>query len=560
MSTPAESLTVGRSAAEQIERGLTTALTFDDVLLVPQHSPVLPSAVDVSSRFTRNIRLNIPLVSAAMDTVTESRLAIALAQEGGIGVIHRNLPIEDQADEVDKVKRSESGMIVDPVTIRPTSRISDALELMKQYHISGVPDHRRRGRPPRRHPHQPRPPLREPTSTGRSPSVMTRENLVTVPVGTTLERGARTSCTATASRSCWSSTRTAPERPHHGQGHPEDDGVPERLQGRARPPARRRRHRRRRRLARARPRRWSRAQASTCSSSTPRTATRSGVLDTVRGSSSSFPNVQLVAGNVATAEAARRADRAGADGVKVGIGPGSICTTRDRLRRRRAADHRDRRMRTRRGCEPDVPVIADGGIKYSGDITKAIAAGADSVMIGSLFAGTDESPGETILYQGRTFKAYRGMGSLGAMARGQPRPLLPGRATAADAGKLVPEGIEGRVPYKGRLSDHGLPAGRRPARRHGLLRLPHHRGSADQGAGSSASPPPACAKATSTTSSSPRKRRTTAASSRDGAGAVAGRAADANDSGVVRRLSDGQPRAATAAATSPRRRCPPARR
>lgn len=420
------------------------ALTFDDVLLKPAYSDVLPAETDTSTHFTRNIRLNIPIVSAAMDTVTEAPLAIALAQQGGIGVIHKNMSIDEQRDEVDKVKRSESGMIVDPVTMYPEQFISEALAVMARYHISGVPivreDNRLVGILTNRD-------LRFETRLDLPISeVMTKENLITVPVGTTLQEA----------RGILQKHRVEKllvvDEAFHLKGlitvkdiqkqikypHATKDAL-----GRLRVAA----------AIGATGDFYERAQellAARVDALVIDTAHGHSkrVLDAVKLIKSRFPEVELVAGNIATGEAAVDLIAAGVDAVKVGIGPGSICTTRvvsgcgvpqvsAILECARAArEHR-------------VPVIADGGIKFSGDITKAVAAGADSVMIGSLFAGTDESPGETVLFQGRSFKSYRGMGSLAAMKQGSRDRYGQDRETE---NKLVPEGIEGRVPYKGPIA------------------------------------------------------------------------------------------------------------
>ena len=439
---------------DQISVGLTTALTFDDVLLVPRHSTVLPSQVDISSWFTRKIRLNVPIASAAMDTVTESRLAIAMAQQGGIGVIHKNLAVDEQASEVDRVKRSESGMIVNPITLSPSNRIYEALELMKKYRISGVPitqDGAKEGRLVGILTNRD---LRFESNLDRPISeIMTRDPLFTVPVGTTLEQAREflhrhkvekllvvderfmlkglitvkdiqkaikypNACKDSLGRlRCGAAIgvgKDAMERAEALVGANVDVLVVDTAHGHSQ-----------------------------------------GVLDIVRGIRRQFPNVDLVAGNVATGEATEALIALGVDAVKVGIGAGSICTTRVVAGigvpmitavaecARAAAPHK-------------VPVIADGGIRYSGDITKAIAVGASAVMVGSLFAGTDESPGEMILFQGRSFKEYRGMGSLGAMRRGSRDRYFQDEfdlETSPEASeKLVPEGIEARVAHKGSVA------------------------------------------------------------------------------------------------------------
>jgi IMP dehydrogenase len=418
-------------------------LTFDDVLLLPAKSNVLPKDVDVRTQLTKRIRLNIPLVSAAMDTVTEAKLAIALAQEGGLGFIHKALPVDVQAEEVDKVKKSESGMIIDPITISPDAKISDALEVMKKYRISGVPvtkGHKLVGILTNRD-------LRFETRYNlKVAQVMTRDHLVTAPIGTTLEKAMKilqkykiekllivdrdkslrglitikdiekkikypNACKDKLGRlrvgaavGVVDYTERVPELLKHGV----DVIVVDTAHGHSQ-----------------------------------------GVIDAVKGIKKRYPELDVVAGNIATSEGARDLIRAGADCVKVGIGPGSICTTRV------VSGAGVPQITAVLDCckEADkagIPVIADGGIKFSGDITKVLAAGASLVMIGGLFAGTEESPGETILYQGRTYKVYRGMGSLGAMERGGKDRYF--QTHEEERAKLVPEGIEGRVPYKGTLS------------------------------------------------------------------------------------------------------------
>jgi IMP dehydrogenase len=440
--------------ADQISIGLTTALTFDDVLLVPRHSNVLPSEVDVSSNLTRNITLHVPVASAAMDTVTESRLAIAMAQQGGMGVIHKNLTIAEQASEVDRVKRSESGMIVNPITLSPTSRIFEALELMKKYRISGVPitqDGSKEGRLVGILTNRD---LRFEANLDRPISdIMTREPLFTVPVGTTLDAARdilhrhkvekllvvddqyRLKGLITVK-----DIQKAIKYPNACK-----DGLGRLRVGAAVGVAK---------DTVARAEALVAANVDVLVVDTAHGHSQ-GVLDMVHRLRRQFPKVDLIAGNVATGEAAEALIERGVDGVKVGIGAGSICTTRVVAGigvpmitaiaecARAAAPHK-------------VPVIADGGIRYSGDITKAIAVGASAVMIGSLFAGTDESPGELILFQGRSFKEYRGMGSLGAMRRGSRDRYFQDEfdleANPEDGEKLVPEGIEGRVAHKGSVA------------------------------------------------------------------------------------------------------------
>jgi IMP dehydrogenase len=425
-----------------IPENIPEGLTFDDVLLQPARSAVLPNQVDTSTCVTRNIRLNIPLLSAAMDTVTESHLAIALAQQGGIGIIHRNMSIERQAEEVDRVKRSESGMIVDPVTISPDKKISDALDLMKRFRISGVPvtrDGRLVGILTNRD-------LRFETRFDLPvESVMTKENLITVPVGTTLEEA----------RSILHRHRVEKllvvDESFSLKGLITVKDIQKKIKY---PNAAKDEHGRLRVgaalgatgdfLERAHALVARKVDVLCIDTAHGHSAK---VMEAIRKVKAALPKVDLIAGNVGTYEGSRELIDSGVDGIKIGIGPGSICTTR--VVSGAGVPQITAIMDARRAAEPAVvPVIADGGIKFSGDITKAIAAGADCVMIGSLLAGTEESPGETILYQGRTFKSYRGMGSMGAMTQGSSD-----RYSQDAGGKLVPEGIEGRVPYKGLLSD-----------------------------------------------------------------------------------------------------------
>ncbi len=436
-----------------IDTGLATALTFDDVLLVPRHSTVVPREVDVTTRLTRRIRLSVPLVSAAMDTVTESRLAIAMAQQGGLGVIHKNLSIEEQASEVDRVKRSESGMIVNPITLSPAHRIYEALDLMKKYRISGVPiteDGSKEGRLVGILTNRD---LRFETNVTRAiGDVMTRENLITVPVGTTLDSAREILHLHKVEKLLVvdhdfrlkglitvKDIQKAVKYPFASK-----DSLGRLRCGAAVGVARDTLERAEALVA---------AHVDVLVVDTAHGHSQ-GVLDMVRQLRRRFPDVDLVAGNVATAEATDALIELGVDAVKVGIGAGSICTTRVIAGigvpmitavmecARAAAAH-------------DIPVIADGGIRYSGDVTKAIAVGASTTMIGNLFAGTDESPGELILYQGRSFKDYRGMGSIGAMRRGgRDRYFQDDFDLDAPGGsdKLVPEGIEGRVAHKGSVA------------------------------------------------------------------------------------------------------------
>jgi IMP dehydrogenase len=417
-------------------------LTFDDVLLQPAYSPVTPAEVDTTTKVTARIDLRIPLLSSAMDTVTESHMAIALAQQGGIGVIHRNMTIDRQAEEVDRVKRSESGMIVDPVTIEPERKIADALELMKRYRISGVPvtkDNKLVGILTNRD-------LRFETRYDLPISdVMTKEDLITVPVGTTLEEAQKILHRHRVEKLLVVDENYALK----GLITVKD------IQKKLKYPHAAKDSQGRLRVAAAigsgddfleRAQELVRMKVDVIAIDSAHGHSQR-VMDAVRTIKSKLPEVDLLAGNVASYEGARDLIRLGADGIKVGIGPGSICTTRvvsgAGVPQITAIAECAKAAR-----EASVPLISDGGIKYSGDITKAIAAGANSVMIGSLLAGTDESPGETILYQGRTFKSYRGMGSMGAMTQGSSE-----RYAQSSGGKLVPEGIEGRVPYKGPLSE-----------------------------------------------------------------------------------------------------------
>ncbi|AVX30994.1 inosine-5'-monophosphate dehydrogenase [Carboxydocella thermautotrophica] len=424
------------------DKFLKEGLTFDDVLLIPAKSEVLPRDVDTSTYLTKNIKLNIPLMSAGMDTVTEARLAIAIAREGGIGVIHKNMSIERQALEVDRVKRSEHGVITDPIYLSPQHPIRDALELMERYRISGVPI----------------------TLQGKLvgiltnrdlrfvkdytlpiEDVMTKENLVTAPIGTTLEeakeilqkhkveklpivdenfmlKGLITIKDIEKARQYPNAAKDQRGRLLVAAAVGVAKDTDERVEALVA------------------------AKVDAIVVDTAHGHSR-GVIETVKRIRQKYPELNIIAGNVATAEATRDLIEAGADAIKVGIGPGSICTTRV------VAGIGVPQITAiydcaREAAKYNIPIIADGGIKYSGDITKAIAAGADVVMIGSLFAGTEESPGEMEIYQGRSFKVYRGMGSIGAMKDGSKD-----RYFQENEQKLVPEGIEGRVPYKGPLAE-----------------------------------------------------------------------------------------------------------
>jgi IMP dehydrogenase len=423
---------------------IVEALTFDDVSLLPDYSEVLPHETNIGTRLTREIVMNIPLTSAAMDTVTESKTAISMAREGGVGIIHRNMTIDQQAHEVVKVKKSESGMIVDPVTVDPDQKISDVLILMSKYRISGVPvvkDGQLMGIITNRD-------LRFETNLEhRVSDVMTKDDLVTAPVGISLE----------------DSKRLLHKKRIEKLLVVDEDG---RLKGLItikdimkvkKYPIACKDHFGRLRVGgavgvssdtRDRVVALRNAGVDVIAVDSAHGHSRN-VIQTVKMIKSEFPDLQVIAGNVATAEGAESLIQAGADGVKIGVGPGSICTTRI------VAGVGVPQVSAVMACAPvgiqyGVPIIADGGIKYSGDIVKALAAGADSVMIGSLFAGTDESPGETILYQGRSYKVYRGMGSLGAMKAGSRDRYF--QDEVVEPKKLVPEGIEGMVPHRGPLT------------------------------------------------------------------------------------------------------------
>ncbi len=425
------------------------SLTFDDVLLLPGYSDILPNEVDITTHFTRNIRLTTPLCSAAMDTVTESRLAIAIAQEGGIGVIHKNMSIAQQAEEVDNVKRSESGMIHRPITLGPNDRISKALEIMARYHISGIPvteNEKLVGIITNRD-------LRFlENENDLIRDHMTHENLVTAPIGTTLEAAEKEL------------------HKHRIEKLPVVDN-----DGKLRGLITIKDIEKKRRFPNAAKDELGRLRVAAAIGVTDsETSERAGalldagvdaiVIDTAHGFSGrvgnavnrikkEYPKAAVVAGNVATSEGAKFLCDKGVDALKVGMGPGSICTTRV------VSGAGVPQISAVFDCalvakEYKIPLIADGGVKFSGDIVKALAAGADSVMIGSLFAGTEEAPGETIIYEGRTFKVYRGMGSLAAMQQGSKDRY--GQGEVKEAQKLVPEGVEGRVPYKGSLSGYIL--------------------------------------------------------------------------------------------------------
>ncbi len=423
---------------------LEEGLTFDDILLVPAHSEVLPGDVDVKTRLTRRISLNIPIISAAMDTVTEAETSISLAREGGMGIIHRNMSIKSQAQEVDKVKKSESGIIVDPLTINPERPIHEVLALMERYRISGVPvvkGERLVGIVTNRD-------LRFETDLSKRISeVMTKDNLVTVSEGITLEeskkllhehriekllvvddrgflKGLITIKDIEKLRKYPNACKDDLGRLRVGAAVGTGPDMEERTEA------------------------LLKADADVILIDTSHGHSL-GVLKAVERLKGTFKNIELIAGNVATAEGVEALVRQGADGVKVGVGPGSICTTRI------IAGIGVPQVTAIMSCRPvsektGVPLIADGGVKYSGDITKAVAVGAHAVMIGSLFAGTEESPGETVLFQGRSYKVYRGMGSIEAMKKGARDRYY--QEDLAEETKLVPEGIVGRVPYKGSLS------------------------------------------------------------------------------------------------------------
>ena len=420
-------------------------LTFDDVLLVPNESEVLPKEVSITTKLTRNINLNIPIVSAAMDTVTESEMAIAMARVGGVGIIHKNLSIEEQAAEIDRVKRSESGMIMNPITLAPDRKVSEALELMSRYHISGIPivdGQKLVGILTNRD-------LRFETDLNKRVSaLMTKENLVTVPIGTSLDeaekilqkfriekllvvdkdkrlRGLITVKDIQNRKKYPNATKDKHGRLLVGAAV----GVASDTEDRAAS------------LVEAG------ADVLVVDTAHGHTA---GVFRTVEMLKSSYPEIDLVAGNIATAEAAEFLISAGVDAIKVGIGPGSICTTR--VVAGTGVPQLTAIMECAAVCQKHgIPLIADGGIKQSGDIAKAIGAGADTVMLGNMLAGTEESPGETIFYEGRSYKVYRAMGSLSAMKGGRGDRYF--QEGIKEVKKLVPEGIEGRVPHRGKLAD-----------------------------------------------------------------------------------------------------------
>jgi IMP dehydrogenase len=423
---------------------LPVGLTFDDVLLIPAESSVLPAETNVTTRLTDRISLNIPLVSAAMDTVTESKTAIAMAQEGGIGIIHRNMPVWAQAAEVEKVKKFESGMISDPITVAPDQKISDAVDIMRKFGISGLPV-TKNGRLVGILTHRD---LRFEKELDRPVSdVMTKNPLVTVKPGVDPDEAKDLLHKHRIEK------LLVVDESFQLKGLITVKDIEKKIQY----PNACKDERGRLRVGAAvgvgadweeRVESLVRAGVDLIAVDTAHGHSKN-VLDVVKGVRRRYPDLDVAAGNVATDEGTSALIRAGVNAVKVGVGPGSICTTRV-ISGVGVPQITAIGSCAKAAARYNVPIIADGGIKFSGDITKALAAGADSVMIGSLFAGTEESPGETILYQGRTYKLYRGMGSLGAMGQGSRDRY--GQADIDDAKKLVPEGIEGQVPYKGSLS------------------------------------------------------------------------------------------------------------
>ncbi len=427
------------------DKALREGLTFDDVMLVPSESNILPSDVDVSTHLTRSISLNIPILSAAMDTVTESKTAICLAQEGGIGIIHRNMGIAEQAQEVEKVKKSESGMIVDPITIAPEQKIKDTLELMSKYRISGIPvtkGKRLVGIITNRD-------LRFETNLEEKvQNVMTKENLVTVKEGINLEESKKILHKHKIEK------LLVVDKEYNLRGLITIKDI-EKMR---KYPHSCKDHLGRLRVGAAvgvssdREQRVDALLKAGCDVIVVDTAHghSKNVIETIRSLKSTFKDIQVIAGNVATKEGCVALIKAGCDAVKIGVGPGSICTTRI-IAGIGVPQISAIKEAAKAAARYNIPIIADGGIKFSGDVTKAIAAGAHTVMIGNLFAGTDETPGEMVLYQGRTYKVYRGMGSLEAMKEGKSRDRYSIPEDEIEA-KIVPEGIEGRVPYRGSLS------------------------------------------------------------------------------------------------------------
>jgi len=434
------------SPQQPVLSNIHEALTFEDVLLVPSYSEVLPREVEIKTKLTRDITINAPIIAAAMDTVTEYELAIAMARQGGLGFIHKNMSVEDQAEQVRNVKRSESGMIIDPVTLKSGSLVGDALDLMAKYKIGGIPvtddQNRLIGILTNRD-------LRfENDATKPVESIMTRDNLITAPLGTTLDQARRTLQEFKIEKlpvtdadnklvglitykdilkeqNYPKSAKDKHGRLRVGAAVGVSSDTYERIDALVK------------------------KEVDLICVDTAHGHSK-GVLDTIAEIRRQYPDLQIVGGNVATAEGALALVEAGVDGVKVGVGPGSICTTRIiagvGVPQLSAIYHASQAL-----IGTGVPIIADGGIKYTGDIAKALAAGANTIMAGSLFAGTEEAPGETIIFQGRKFKVYRGMGSLGAMARGSKDRYF--QDVEDDIKKLVPEGIEGRVPYKGTVAE-----------------------------------------------------------------------------------------------------------
>lgn len=421
-------------------------ITYDDVLLVPQFSEILPRETDLRTLLTKDITLNIPIISAAMDTVTEANMAIAMAREGGLGVIHKNLSIEEQADQVDRVKRSESGMIMDPITLSAENTVGEAVELMAKFHISGIPivDSNKKliGIVTNRD-------LRfNPALDLKLEDVMTKNNLITVPIGTTLEeaekilqehrieklpvvdenfflRGLITVKDIQKKKKHPNACKDEMGRLRVGAAIGVSSDILERVAA------------------------LKNANVDVIFIDTAHAHSK-GVIETIKKVKSHFPELPVIAGNIATSEAAKDLIRTGVDGIKVGIGPGSICTTR--VIAGIGVPQLTAIFNVAKVTLPaGIPIIADGGIKQTGDVAKAIAAGADSVMIGNLLAGHEESPGEKVLYEGRAYKIYRGMGSLEAMKKGSADRYF--QDVEDEISKLVPEGIEGRVPYKGSVAD-----------------------------------------------------------------------------------------------------------
>ncbi|HOD78959.1 MAG TPA: IMP dehydrogenase [Syntrophorhabdus sp.] len=428
-----------------VDHNIKEGLTFDDVLLIPSFSDIMPQDADITTHLTRTIKLNIPILSAAMDTVTDAKAAICIAQEGGMGIIHRNMGVEEQAQEVEKVKKSESGMIVDPITIRPEQKIRDAIELMARYRISGIPVTKGKklvGIITNRD-------LRFETNLEETvENVMTKENLVTVKENITLEESkailhkhkiekllvvdGRFNLRGLITIKDIEKMRKYPNACKDQMGRLRVGAAVG--------------------VAKDREMRIDALLRAGCDVIVIDTAHghSKNVINAIKDTRRNFKDIQLIAGNIATPDACEALIKAGTDGVKIGVGPGSICTTR--IVAGIGVPQISAIFDVEKVAKKyDIPIIADGGIKFSGDITKALAAGANSVMIGNLFAGTDETPGEMVLYQGRTYKVYRGMGSLEVMKEGKSRDRY---CIAEDEieSKIVPEGIEGRVPYRGSLS------------------------------------------------------------------------------------------------------------